>query len=128
MQALAEHNEVFRYLQPFCGTYTAAVLVTMCDPCQYASARQLEKACGLNLREKSSGEHRGQMSITKRGPSLVRQLLYLLALRKPPRRGSGFERSERKARPRLDYDRGWGEGNPSRGESRDRVREWCSLI
>lgn len=82
MQALAEHNEVFRYLQPFCGTYTAAVLVTMCDPCQYATARQLEKACGLNLREKSSGEHRGQMSITKRGPSLVRQLLYLLALRK----------------------------------------------
>src|SRR5262249_30094105 len=48
---------------------------------QYASARQLEKACGLNLREKSSGEHRGRLSITKRGPGVVRQVLFMFALR-----------------------------------------------
>lgn len=82
MQALAMHDEVFARLATFCGVYTAAVLVTMCDPRQYRTACQMEKACGLNLREKSSGEHEGRLSITKRGPGLVRQVLYMLALRK----------------------------------------------
>ena len=40
---------------------------------------KLEKAVGLNLREKSSGEHEGRLSITKRGPGLLRRLLYLFA-------------------------------------------------
>ena len=81
MLELARDNAVFARLQPWMGTYTAAVIITLCDPLQYAKARQLEKACGLNLREKSSGEYHGRLSITKRGPGLVRQLLYLFALR-----------------------------------------------
>lgn len=81
MLELARNNAVFARLQPWMGTYTAAVIITLCDPLQYAKARQLEKACGLNLREKSSGEYHGRLSITKRGPGLVRQLLYLFALR-----------------------------------------------
>jgi hypothetical protein len=81
MHALATDDEVFRRLCPWAGINTAAVIVTSCDPRQYGSARQLEKACGLNLREKSSGEHQGKLSITKRGPSIVRKVLYLLALR-----------------------------------------------
>jgi hypothetical protein len=57
------------------------VLVTFCDPRQYSKARQLEKACGLNLREKSSGQCDGRLHITKRGPGLVRKVIYLFALR-----------------------------------------------
>jgi transposase len=81
MEALAKDDDVFACLKSWMGTYTAAVVVSLCDPRQYANARQLEKACGLNLREKSSGEHQGRLSITKRGPGVVRQVLYLFALR-----------------------------------------------
>ena len=41
----------------------------------------MEKACGLNLREKSRGETSGRITITKRGAGVVRQVLYLFALR-----------------------------------------------
>jgi len=74
-------DETFTRLAPWMGAYTAGVLISRCDPRQYASARQFEKACGLNLREKSSGEFNGRIHITKRGPGLVRQVLYLFALR-----------------------------------------------
>lgn len=79
--AIASDDEVFARLQPWMGTFTAAVVVTHCDPRRYENARQLEKACGLNLREKSSGELRGRLMITKRGPGVVRHALYLFALR-----------------------------------------------
>jgi transposase len=78
---LAADDEAFERLQPWMGTYTAAVIVTHCDPRRYANARQIEKAAGLNLREKSSGEHHGRLMITKRGPGVVRHALYLFALR-----------------------------------------------
>jgi transposase len=81
MHALAEDDEVFSRLSSWMGVYTAAVIVTRADPRQYSCARALEKACGLNLREKSSGEMFGRLTITKRGPALVRQVLYLFALR-----------------------------------------------
>jgi transposase len=81
MLAMRKDDEVLSRLGSWMGTYTAAVVITMCDPRQYTTARQLEKACGLNLREKSSGEHQGRLTITKRGPGLVRQVLYMLALR-----------------------------------------------
>jgi len=74
-------DEGFVHLQNWMGTYTAAALIALCDPRQYANASELVKACGLNLREKSSGEHQGRLSITKRGPGVVRQVLYLFALR-----------------------------------------------
>lgn len=81
MRALSKEDEVFERLSTWMGVYTAAVIVTRVDPRQYKSARQLEKACGLNLREKSSGEVSGRITITKRGPGLVRQVLFLFALR-----------------------------------------------
>jgi transposase len=81
MKEIGQHDEVYARLAPWMGTYTTAVITTMCDPRQYANARQLEKACGLNLREKSSGEHRGQLHITKRGPGAVRHALYMFTLR-----------------------------------------------
>lgn len=83
---IGKSDEVFTRLAPWMGPFTSAAIVTMCDPRQYAHARQLEKACGLNLREKSSGRDndfpgRIRHHVTKRGPSLVRKLLYLFALR-----------------------------------------------
>jgi len=39
------------------------------------------KYAGLNLYEISSGLHRGQRRISKRGRSLIRKLLYFAALR-----------------------------------------------
>jgi transposase len=36
---------------------------------------------GLNLKERSSGKHKGQLKITKRGSGLFRRWLYFAALR-----------------------------------------------
>lgn len=61
---------------------TAALLALVGDPTTFGSACALEKACGLNLRESSSGERQGRgVHITKRGPAVARKYLYLLALR-----------------------------------------------
>lgn len=64
------------------GKATAAVLVAAIGrPSQYASAGAWIKASGLNLKERSSGKHRGQLKITKRGPGIVRWYSYLAVLR-----------------------------------------------
>jgi transposase len=64
------------------GQVTRAVLLaTQGDPKGYPSAASYCKSIGLNLKEHSSGEHHGQLSITKRGPSLARFYLYFAALR-----------------------------------------------
>lgn len=62
-------------------TTTAVLLARVGDPADYDSAQALEKACGLNLKEHSSGTQRGGVHLTKRGPGLVRKYLFLLALR-----------------------------------------------
>ena len=51
------------------------------QPRKYTSSGAFLKALGLNLKELSSGKHKGQLRITKRGPSLARKLLYYWALR-----------------------------------------------
>ncbi len=64
------------------GTVSAAVLVAAVgSPQSYPDARSYLKALGLNLKERSSGKHKGQLKITKRGPSLARFYLYFAALR-----------------------------------------------
>ena len=47
----------------------------------YESAAALEKACGLNLKIRSSGNYVGRLKLTKRGSAAVRRYLYLAALR-----------------------------------------------
>lgn len=42
----------------------------------YHHPRQIQKLAGLNLRENSSGKHKGQTRITKRGRPRLRALLY----------------------------------------------------
>lgn len=64
------------------GTMTAlAVLGDAGDPQSYSSPASLQKALGLNLRERSSGEHKGKLRITKRGSARARQYLFFAALR-----------------------------------------------
>jgi transposase len=64
------------------GKATAAVLVSSAgDPGSHSCASSYVKSLGLNLKERSSGKHKGQLKITKRGPSDVRRYLYLAVLR-----------------------------------------------
>lgn len=46
----------------------------------YEHPRQIQKLAGLNLRENSSGKHKGQTRITKRGRRRLRALLYRCAM------------------------------------------------
>ncbi len=69
-------------LAPVVGKATSAVLVAAVgDPCKFGSAAAYEKALGLNLKEKSSGQHKGALHITKRGPGVARLYLWMAALR-----------------------------------------------
>jgi transposase len=67
---------------PAVGLVTACVL-WMClgDPANYPSAAAYRKAMGLNLKERSSGTHKGKLSLSKRGQRLTRKWLYFSALR-----------------------------------------------
>jgi transposase len=69
-------------LAPVVGHTTAgAVFAEVGDARAFPSARAFLKAMGLNLKEKSSGTIHGQLKITKRGPSRVRQYLWLASFR-----------------------------------------------
>jgi hypothetical protein len=64
------------------GKTTAAVMATFVgDPALFPSSAAYVKACGLNLKEKSSGTLKGHLKITKRGPGRVRQYLWLAVCR-----------------------------------------------
>ena len=91
----ADVDDVEKRLREFCGESrsltrvsdaigplaAAAIFADLGDPAAYDSAEGLEKAAGLNLRERSSGTQKGRVYITKRGPGRVRRYLYLAALR-----------------------------------------------
>jgi len=74
---------------PLLGPYASTVgHVTVCvllmavgDPRDYTSSGAYLKALGLNLKEVSSGNHQGRLSISKRGPSIARKWLYHWAMR-----------------------------------------------
>ena len=64
------------------GKVTAVVLHgALGDVEQYADAHSYVKAAGLNLKERSSGKHKGQLKLTKRGPSTARRYVYFAVLR-----------------------------------------------
>ena len=82
VERLSEAHEAAGRMGQTIGKATAAVLVAKAgDPRDYASASSLVKSLGLNLKERSSGKYKGQLKITKRGPSVCRYYLYLAALR-----------------------------------------------
>ena len=59
----------------------------------------------MNLKERSSGQQKGQLKITKRGPSSARRWLFFAALRHAQ---SGPVRSWFEAKKKTDKDRGLG--------------------
>jgi transposase len=79
---LVEQDEVLRRMATVLGPACAAALGSLVgSPLNFPNARALEKTMGLNLKERSSGNVQGRMSITKLGPGEVRRLLYMAALR-----------------------------------------------
>jgi len=82
LKRLAAGNAVIQRQAKAVGVATACVLwVALGDPKNYPFAGAYRKAMGLNLKERSSGKHKGKLKITKRGPSIVRRWLYLAAMR-----------------------------------------------
>jgi transposase len=82
LQALAKNHKTILAQAPAVGLVTACVL-WMClgDPHDYGSAAAYRKAMGLNLVERSSGQYKGQLRISKRGQRLTRKWMYFGALR-----------------------------------------------
>jgi transposase len=79
---LLRDDETYQRIQPILGKMAAAAaLAYLGSPKNYSCSRAWLKGAGLNLREVSSGTHKGEMHITKRGPSIVRKLVYMAALR-----------------------------------------------
>jgi transposase len=71
-----------RAIAPVVGRTTAAVLVAeVGDGREFGSVGAYLKAFGLNLKERSSGTHKGRLKLTKRGPSRARQYLWLATCR-----------------------------------------------
>ncbi len=75
-------DAVLTRIAAFVGKTTALVLeAALGSPLEYSNPRSYLKAMGLNLKERSSGKHTGQLKITKRGPGIVRKYYYFVALR-----------------------------------------------
>ncbi len=82
LKKLAQSNAIIARHAKVVGWATACVLwVYIGDPRNYPCAEAYRKAMGLNLKERSSGRHKGQLKITKRGPGAVRRWLYFAAMR-----------------------------------------------
>jgi transposase len=79
---LAAKNPVITAMATVVGVVTACVLwVHLGDPRDYVCGRAYRKAMGLNLKERSSGQWKGRLKISKRGHSAVRRWLYFTGLR-----------------------------------------------
>jgi len=82
IQARTATDDVLQGLAQQVGATTSLVLyATLGSPLDYPSPKHYLKAMGLNLRERSSGKHHGELHLTKRGPPLARKYLYFAVLR-----------------------------------------------
>jgi transposase len=82
LKELATENPTIMTMSQVVGPATACVLwATIGNPRDFHCGEAYRKAMGLNLRERSSGQHQGKLKITKRGSSLARRWLYFAALR-----------------------------------------------
>ncbi|MDQ0899158.1 IS110 family transposase [Paenibacillus sp. V4I7] len=60
--------------------FIAAILSCAGDLRQYAHGRQLLRKAGLNLAERMSGKHKGQIKLSKRGDATLRKYMYLATI------------------------------------------------
>lgn len=82
LRRVAEGQAVLQAQGQVVGLPTACVLwVSIGDPRNYSSGPAYRKAMGLNLAERSSGDYKGRLRITKRGHPWARQWLYFGVLR-----------------------------------------------
>jgi len=82
LEKRVDTSESTALLAPVTGKRTAAILVGyLGELTGYNSPAALEKAAGLNLKERSSGKKQGQLRLSKRGAPQVRKYVYLLSLR-----------------------------------------------
>lgn len=82
VEKLTQETDTVAHMGAVVGKVTAAVLYSyLGDPRSFSCASAYVKSSGLNLKERSSGKHKGRLKITKRGPSTVRRYLYLAVLR-----------------------------------------------
>ena len=70
----------------------AAFLGAIGDPQAYESSRQILRLAGLTLTEHSSGVHKGQPHISKRGRPGLRAMAYMLAVRGLSKNGGIFRK------------------------------------
>ncbi|MCK4321868.1 IS110 family transposase [candidate division WOR-3 bacterium] len=83
IEEMLEDIEEAKYLLSIngIGLVTVAAVIAESDGLSnYDSMKSVIKVAGLNLYEVSSGKHKGEKRITKRGRSLMRQKLYFAAL------------------------------------------------
>lgn len=82
LEALVDNDEALREMGRVVGKVTTAVLVSLhLDPRRFATPKSYQKALGVNLTEKSSGQINGRLRMSKRGSSVARKFLYMAALR-----------------------------------------------
>ena len=81
-ERLSQDVECVTSMRPVLGLMTSVVLyVKLGDPRDYSSPQAYAKAAGLNLTERSSGQYKGLLKLSKRGSSAARRWLYLAVLR-----------------------------------------------
>jgi transposase len=106
LRRLAEGNAVLEAQGKVVGLPTACVLWTSTgDPRHYHVAGAYRKAMGLNLVERSSGDYKGRMRISKRGSARTRKWLYFAALRLIQQSGVRAWYEAKKARSEVDARR-----------------------
>lgn len=82
IKKMTKDNVEVQRMKKAVGETTAAVIHALVgDFRNYSSSQAVLKAMGLNLKEKSSGKHKGQLKITKRGSGVCRRYMYLAAMR-----------------------------------------------
>lgn len=76
------HHDVIQRMREVVGVMAATAIVTFVGlPKDFVACRAFLKTAGLNMRESSSATRQSNVHITKRGPSIVRRLVYMAALR-----------------------------------------------
>lgn len=82
VEGLTQDVDGVKAMSPVVGKVTAAVIYLAVGGMDaHSGAGSVVKALGLNLKERSSGKHKGQLRITKRGSGSARMYLYMAALR-----------------------------------------------
>ncbi|ASS91129.1 MULTISPECIES: IS110 family transposase [Aeribacillus] len=79
LTALAQTTAEYEWLQTIPGLGDATIIELLSEIgsfAQYQDPRQLIKLAGLTLKENSSGQHKGQKRISKRGRKRLRALLF----------------------------------------------------